>query len=52
MADRIGTAERVTSESRIRIEINLDGSGKSDISTGLPFFDHMLGAFARTAAST
>ncbi|MFS0180693.1 imidazoleglycerol-phosphate dehydratase HisB [Corynebacterium striatum] len=45
MADRIGTAERVTSESRIRIEINLDGSCKSDISTGLPFFDHMLGAF-------
>ncbi|HAT1274984.1 TPA: imidazoleglycerol-phosphate dehydratase HisB [Corynebacterium striatum] len=45
MADRIGTAERVTSESRIRIEINLDGSGKSDISTGLPFFDHMLDAF-------
>lgn len=46
MADRIGTAERVTSESQIRIEINLDGSGKSDISTGLPFFDHMLGAFS------
>lgn len=47
MADRIGTAERVTSESQIRIEINLDGSGKSDISTGLPFFDHMLGAFSK-----
>ncbi len=46
MTQRIGAAERKTSESDIRVEINLDGSGKSDISTGLPFFDHMLTAFA------
>ena len=46
MTQRIGAAERKTSESDIRVEINLDGTGKSDISTGLPFFDHMLTAFA------
>lgn len=45
MTQRIGAAERKTSESDIRVEINLDGTGKSDISTGLPFFDHMLTAF-------
>src|SRR5699024_10732724 len=46
MTQRIGAAERKTSESDIRVEINLDGTGTSDISTGLPFFDHMLTAFA------
>ncbi|MGP5722243.1 imidazoleglycerol-phosphate dehydratase HisB [Corynebacterium casei] len=46
MAQRVGVAERKTSESDITVEINLDGNGKSDISTGLPFFDHMLTAFA------
>lgn len=46
MSNRIGTSQRVTSESRIEVEIDLDGTGKSDISTGLPFFNHMLTAFA------
>ncbi len=41
---RIGRAERVTGETKISVEINLDGTGQSDISTGLPFFDHMLNA--------
>ena len=41
---RIGRAERATGETRISVEINLDGTGKADISTGLPFFDHMLTA--------
>ncbi len=43
---RIGTAQRITSESQITVEINLDGTGKSDIECGLPFFAHMLTAFA------
>ena len=41
---RIGRAERATGETRISVEINLDGTGQADISTGLPFFDHMLTA--------
>ncbi|WP_312715077.1 imidazoleglycerol-phosphate dehydratase HisB [Corynebacterium flavescens] len=46
MSNRLATSQRVTSESRIEVEINLDGTGKSEISTGLPFFNHMLTAFA------
>lgn len=43
--DRVGTIERSTRESRISVTINLDGTGTCEISTGLPFFDHMLTAF-------
>src|ERR1700677_1913049 len=39
--------ERNTSETQIRVELNIDGSGKADIATGLGFFDHMLGQIAR-----
>ncbi|MCS5479319.1 imidazoleglycerol-phosphate dehydratase HisB [Corynebacterium sp. YIM 101645] len=46
MTDRIGRASRTTSESDIQVEINLDGTGQVDVDTGLPFFDHMLTAFA------
>ncbi|WP_278313202.1 imidazoleglycerol-phosphate dehydratase HisB [Lolliginicoccus levis] len=44
MTARIGRAERTTRESSITVEWNLDGSGRTDISTGVPFFDHMLTA--------
>lgn len=38
---------RKTSETDIRLNLNLDGSGKNKISTGIPFFDHMLTLFTR-----
>ncbi|WP_053388067.1 imidazoleglycerol-phosphate dehydratase HisB [Leucobacter japonicus] len=46
-APRTASLERSTSESQISLSLNLDGSGDSDIDTGVPFFDHMLTAFAR-----
>lgn len=39
---RISTIERNTKETKIKLTINLDGSGKNNINTGIPFFDHML----------
>ena len=36
---------RKTKETQIEIQLDLDGTGKADISTGIPFFDHMLTAF-------
>ena len=42
---RVGRVERTTRESSITVGINLDGTGRTDINTGLPFFDHMLTAF-------
>ncbi len=44
---RIATAQRSTSESTITVEINLDGTGLADVSTGVGFYDHMLTALAK-----
>jgi imidazoleglycerol-phosphate dehydratase len=43
--NRIGRVERATKESTVVVEIDLDGAGKVDVGTGVPFFDHMLTAF-------
>ena len=44
---RSASITRNTSETQIELSLNLDGSGKSEISTGVGFFDHMLTLFAR-----
>jgi imidazoleglycerol-phosphate dehydratase len=44
---RTSTIERKTAETQVSISIDLDGSGKSEIDTGIPFFDHMLTLFAK-----
>ena len=41
---------RETKETRIKVSVDIDGSGKSAISTGVGFFDHMLESFARHSA--
>ena len=47
MAKRQAKLERKTSEVKVKVDINLDGSGKFDIDTGIPFFNHMLAQFAK-----
>jgi imidazoleglycerol-phosphate dehydratase len=44
---RTASIERETSESKVRLSLDLDGRGRSQISTGVGFFDHMLTAFAK-----
>ena len=46
-AARSATLERKTRETDVRVEIDLDGRGEYEISTGIPFFDHMLESFAK-----
>lgn len=44
---RFAQLERRTSESSISLSLNLDGTGRSDVSTSVPFFDHLLTAFSK-----
>jgi imidazoleglycerol-phosphate dehydratase len=44
---RVAVVDRETRETKIHLELDLDGSGKAQISTGVGFYDHMLTAFAR-----
>jgi imidazoleglycerol-phosphate dehydratase len=47
LMSRSATLQRKTSESSIELSLNLDGTGKAEISTSVPFFDHLLTAFAK-----
>src|SRR5262245_65887646 len=47
---RTSTIDRVTRETQIRLELNLDGSGQGSWNTGVGFFDHMLELFTRHGA--
>jgi imidazoleglycerol-phosphate dehydratase len=49
MKRRVAKLKRATGETRISVELNLDGKGQSSIRTGIPFFDHMLTLFAKHA---
>ena len=46
---RTARVERATKESKVLVEVDLDGSGRHDVSTGVGFYDHMLSSFARHA---
>ena len=45
--ERIASITRDTNETQISMSLNLDGSGRGNINTGIGFFDHMLNSFAR-----
>ena len=47
MMSRIADVRRDTKETQIRVQVDLDGTGRSTVSTGIGFFDHMLESFAR-----
>ena len=44
---RVATIDRKTKETAVKIALKLDGGGHGDVSTGVPFLDHMLDSFAR-----
>ena len=46
---RSSSVERKTRETDVTVELDLDGGGEYEVSTGIPFFDHMLESFARHA---
>ena len=47
MSERIATVDRETAETKIHVELRVDGAGTAEASTGIGFFDHMLEAFAK-----
>jgi len=47
VTNRIGTHKRETKETSVLVDLDLDGTGRAEVSTGLPFFDHMLEQLAR-----
>jgi imidazoleglycerol-phosphate dehydratase len=49
MQKRHANIQRATTETRISLKLNLDGTGKASVRTGIPFFDHMLTLFAKHA---
>ena len=51
MKIRYAQVKRVTKETSIRVKLNIDGTGKALIKSGVPFFDHMLTLFARHAVA-
>lgn len=50
MSPRVAKIDRTTAETKISLELNLDGEGKASIETGVGFFDHMLELLTRHAA--
>jgi len=44
---RTARVERATKESKVVVSLDLDGSGRTEIATGVPFFDHMLGQLGK-----
>ena len=47
MSDRCASVKRDTNETKIEIEVNLDGSGQGNFTTGVPFLEHMMDQIAR-----
>lgn len=47
MTRRTATVSRRTAETDVHVELDLDGTGKASVDTGIPFLDHMLGALAK-----
>ena len=47
MSERVARIARTTKETDIDLSVGLDGTGKTDVETGIGFFDHMLTAFGR-----